>query len=249
MSSVSGWEMFARYAFPPNELGYCGPPDASVLLPGRGGGSAVARHARGFEGAWPYLQELAAAAGHADALDLDVVRNYWVGGPLLRRTDRARLVRRLHAGLPGQPTGLLDTLADSTEIPAHHSFHVLAVYPWVRFLDGDPATPLRILQSCRIRWGTVDSVDATHATICAAPLLFTDGTLRLGAPTPERVRWSRDGTSLAPRPRPGQTVAAHWDWICGPLDLDERRALAEATHATLDLVNAARLARPPSLPA
>ena len=26
--------LFARYAFPPNELGYCGPPDASVLLHG-----------------------------------------------------------------------------------------------------------------------------------------------------------------------------------------------------------------------
>ena len=31
----AGWELFARFAFPPNELGYCGPPDPSVLLAGR----------------------------------------------------------------------------------------------------------------------------------------------------------------------------------------------------------------------
>ena len=28
----TGATRFARYAFPPNELGHCGPDDASVLL-------------------------------------------------------------------------------------------------------------------------------------------------------------------------------------------------------------------------
>jgi hypothetical protein len=38
---------------------------------------------------------------------------------------------------------------------------------------------------------------------------------------------------------PGATVAAHWDWVCGSLSQENATALAEATQATLDLVNAA----------
>ncbi|MDQ3591509.1 MAG: DUF6390 family protein, partial [Actinomycetota bacterium] len=30
----SGAALFARYAFPPNELGYCGPEGSEVLLEG-----------------------------------------------------------------------------------------------------------------------------------------------------------------------------------------------------------------------
>ena len=59
---VEGRRLFAAYAFPPNELGYCGPPDSSVLLNGHGP-AAIDRHAKGFDGAWPYLDEIAAATG------------------------------------------------------------------------------------------------------------------------------------------------------------------------------------------
>jgi len=38
----------------------------------------------------------------------------------------------------------------------------------------------------------------------------------------------------------GETVAAHWDWICGPLADADCAALAAATQATLDLVNTTR---------
>jgi len=30
--AVSGAELFARYAYPPNELGYCGPGEPAALL-------------------------------------------------------------------------------------------------------------------------------------------------------------------------------------------------------------------------
>ena len=64
--------------------------------------------------------------------------------------------------------------------------------------------------------------------------------LRLGEPGVERVTWRKDGTSLAPAPLPGDTVAAHWDWLCGTLTEPETAALAAATQTTLDLVNDAR---------
>ena len=237
-TAQAGWELFARYAFPPNELGYCGPPDSSVLLRSHAPGE-IAEHAAGFDGAWPYLQEIADAVGTSDPLDAAVVRSYWIGGPELSAVDGAKLASRLRAAFEHQPTGVLDTVADAL---AHHSFHVFVVYPWVRFLDIDPSTPLRILQACRIRWGTVYSVAGEHVVIHSRPLRFDDGTLALGEATAESVRWSRDGTSLAPLPRPGDTVAAHWDWVCGSLDAGEVADLEHATVAALELVNTARAA-------
>lgn len=235
-TETPGWELFARYAFPPNELGYCGPPDSSVLLRG-GGHSEIAQHAAGFDGAWPYLEEIAAAVGARSPLETAVVRSYWIGGPQLAAVDGARLVRRLRAAFAGQPTGVLDSVHESAL--ANHSFHVFAVYPWVRFLDIDPATPLRILQACRIRWGTVLSVDDEHVVMSSRPLRFDTAELTLGDAIDESVRWSRGGTSLAPAPRAGDMVAAHWDWICGSLSADDVADLNDATAATLDVVNAA----------
>ena len=54
------------------------------------------------------------------------------------------------------------------------------------------------------------------------------------------MTWRKGGTTLAPAPVPGETVAAHWDWLCGTLTESETAALAAATQATLDLVNDAR---------
>ena len=173
----AGYTLFARYAFPPNELGYCGPADSDVLL--RGDNPAdVAAHAREFDGAWPYLRAIADAADTPDALGADIVRSYWVGGPLLDHVDPAALLDRLRGAFKGQVTGLLFDLAEPHGSLAHHSFHVLVVYPWVRFLDRDAATALKVLQDCRIRWGTVESVDDEHAQIMTNPLTFTDGALK-----------------------------------------------------------------------
>lgn len=232
-ASLHGWELFARFAFPPNELGYCGPPDATVLLPG-GDHDEIVGHAQGFDGAWPYLEEIAAAAGIDDPMDAEVVRSYWIGGSLLDTVDPGILVTRLRAVFAGQPTGLLDRV-DGHGL-AHHSFHVFVVYPWIRLLGRDPRTPLRILQACRIRWGMVDSVDDEHVVLLSRPLRFDGERLYLGDREPETVRWCRDNVALAPPPSKGDTVAAHWDWICGQLDEGEVAALATATASTLELV-------------
>jgi hypothetical protein len=235
----AGYSLFARYAFPPNELGYCGPADADVLLRADDP-TEVAAHAKAFDGAWPYLRAIADAASTVDALDADVVGSYWIGGPLLDRVDPAALLDRLRRAFEGQTSGLLGDLAEPKGVLAHHSFHVFVVYPWVRFLDRDPATSLQVLQDCRIRWGTVESLDGDHVVMASRPLTFEDGTVALGEPTAERVRWRRDGASLIAAPEPGDVVSAHWDWACGILTESETSALRDATQVTVDLVNDAR---------
>src|SRR3954466_9498087 len=115
----AGYALFAQYAFPPNELGYCGPADADVLLRADDP-SRVAAHAKAFDGAWPYLRAIADAAGIADALDADVVGSYWVGGELLNRVDPVALLDRLRTAFAGQVTGLLADLDRLARVLAHH---------------------------------------------------------------------------------------------------------------------------------
>jgi hypothetical protein len=225
-----GQALFGRYAYPPNELGYCGPVDG-------GGTSGLASHAKEFDGAWPYLAAIADAVGVSDALDEDVVSSYWVGGPSLDKVDPGQLLARLRAAFKGQVTGLLDEVPATAELLAHHSFHVFVVYPWVRFLRRDAATALQVMQDCRVRWGTVESAAGEHAVIASRPLQLDGDRLTLGQPQSETVRWRKGELSLAPAPAPGAIVSAHWDWVCATLSDTESTALATATQATLDLVN------------
>jgi hypothetical protein len=229
----TGHALFAQYAYPPNELGYCGPADG-------GGASGLAAHAKEFDGAWPYLAAIADAVGTPDPLDEDVVNSYWVGGPSLSKVDPAGLLTRLRTSFKGQVTGLLDAVHAAPGVLAHHSFHVFVVYPWIRFLDRDSATALRIMQDCRIRWGTVEAVEGEYAVITSRPLRLEDGALALGEPRPERAQWKKGELSLAPVPAPGSIVSAHWHWVCASLTADESTALESATQATLELVNTIR---------
>src|SRR6478736_4839314 len=92
LRAVPGPVLFARYAFPPNSHGYCGPPDNTAFLEMGSAGvvdAGMRLMARQFEGAWPYLELIAGAVGIPDPLDPRVVEAYWVGNGLLPRVGTA----------------------------------------------------------------------------------------------------------------------------------------------------------------
>ena len=127
---------------------------------------------------------------------------------MLIKVDPAELLRlAARRSFTGQVTGLLGGSRDCVGVLAHHSFHVFVVYPWVRFLDRDAATALGVMQDCRIRWGTVESVDGEHVVIASRPLTLRDGALSSANARPERVRWSKGDLSLIAAPVPGNTIA------------------------------------------
>ncbi len=229
--SVRGALLFARYAYPPNELGYCGPDGAAALLRGDAP-EEIARRARQFSGAWSYLEFIARAAGVTDPLDEAVVQAYWLGNELLDRVAPHELLTFLRPRFAGQDGG---TWHDAdTRAVAHHSFHVFEVYPWAAMLrrTGNPAA-VSVLDRCRIRTGVVRDVRGEAATVASRPLVLAGGVLAPGPPRDETVAWSVGGLSLLPGLRPGDRVALHWDWVCdvitpeqgGRLDAFERRQL------------------------
>ncbi len=213
MSAVAGPVLFARYAYPPNRLGYCGPTDDAAVLEYGVTGRVDERLrdlARQFTGAWPYLQLLARDSG-LDPLDRAVVEAYWLGNSLLDRYGAGK--------------------------SPHHSYHVFCVYPWLGLLGDGRGTDqaLRVLDQCRIRWGRVLAVSTSGAGLeVETRHLDWDGTrLTLGTPGPERV--TADGFLAGVAP--GDTVALHWDWVCGRLSPDQLAALEHYSAIHLALAN------------
>lgn len=220
----TGTALFSRYAHAPNALGFCGPPT------GLGGTAAQVRSAaRRFSGAWPYLQVLARLTGTADPLDARLVESYWLG-------------RDVGVDGPAFGAALLEIIGPragpywahlTPELLAgaapDHGFHVFAVYPWSRLLDAGTDHPRQVLDSCRIRWGTVLAVDGTGVRVESRRLARDGAALVLGPPTEEHVARTHVQVPVAP----GDVVALHWEYLCDRLDEDRVADLERSTDAQL----------------
>ncbi|WP_040790593.1 DUF6390 family protein [Nocardia paucivorans] len=238
-----GTRMFARFAYAPNHLGYCGPRDTAVL---RGGSAEQVRaSAREFTGAWPYLEVMARMTGIADPLDHRLVAAYWLGGGIGARLDRNEFAAELLAVIApaaGQYWRHLDVEIAGEAAP-NHCFHVFGVYPWSRLLGGATTdVPLRVLDDCRIGWGKVVAREDDEVLLESRQLGWDGRQLCLTEPRARRVPIRIDGYAAVPDAGPGDIVAIHWNHLCARLDSAQVRALAESTDCQLDLTNR-RLAR------
>jgi len=217
--SAEGALQFARYAYPPNELGYCGPEGARAMLQ-PGAQDDIAARARLFDGAWVYLEFLAEVLGTDDPLAAEVVETYWVGSDLLDRCRPGPLVDRLLDRFASQHGGTWRDAAARAR--PHHSFQVFEVYPWAAMLQAGlpPGPAVSVLDRCRIRTGVVQGLDGETVTVRTSLLGWDGAHLTPGSVVVEQARWSTDGLSLMDPPAVGDVVALHWDWVCEVLDAD-----------------------------
>lgn len=247
---VPGPLLFARFAYPPNELGLCG-PDAHRELLERADASVedgdLRRLAMAFEGAWPYLELIAHEHGIADPLDARVVEAYWIGNPFLRDVGIGAvgdsLEQRFRRAVSTRWPHLVE-LALAGARP-HHNFHVFCVYPWVGLLrTGATDHALHVLERCRIRPGRVLQVQGPEALVRTRPLTWDGARLGLGPPRVDPARVGDAGFHLDRRIACGDVVALHWDWACARLDERQARALRAETARQLAFVNALTLPAP-----
>lgn len=236
--------LFARYAFPPNELGYCGPSDSRQLLDYGTTGvvdRGLAALARQFDGAWPYLELIAGATGNPDPLDHRVVEAYWVGNALLDRVGVTALGNSMDERFRrhlGRQFSMLAEVALAGGVP-HHSFHVFSVYPWVGLLSADriAARALEVLDRCRIRWGKVDAVTGDQVLVRSRPLTWDGRHLGLGEPVAETARRAVDGNGFVDELAAGDWVSLHWDWVCDRLSPRQLADLRRYSLRQLDITN------------
>ncbi|HUF39679.1 MAG TPA: DUF6390 family protein, partial [Anaerolineales bacterium] len=181
--------LFARYAFMPNRLGYCGAGDERGLFESciaDRPSPELAGWAATFEGAYPYLALIAGANGLPDPLDPRVVEAYWIGNELLDGVS----LRPWHESLrerfgPRLSARTLDLVLGKVPAGArpHHSFHVIDVCR----RTGALAENLDVLDSCRIAWGQVAAEVNGQLDVSVRPMVFKDGLLALGEPEIRRV--------------------------------------------------------------
>jgi hypothetical protein len=244
VSRVSGPILFARYAYGPNRMGYCG-PDAVEELFGEGtsGGDerALRELARSFEGAWPYLELIAGANGLADPLDRRVVEAYWLGNALLDGVGPGQLARSLEGRFRPRlrPEGWrwLAGKPGLGAVPVH-AFHVLDVFPRIGLLrSGSIDGALEVMDACRIRWGRVLERDGEWLVASVVPLVMVDGRLALGAARPERVQAWRDGATFVDGVAPGDVISIHWSWACDRLTAAQLAGLVAWTSREIGIAN------------
>jgi hypothetical protein len=242
VTTFCGPTLFARFAYPPNVLGYCGTDDHAALLDYGASGvvdGGLTELARTFEGAWPYLELIAGSSAIADPLDARVVEAYWIGNSLLDHVPMTLMGSSLIDRFRRVAGRAWDRLAETVPAGAAptHAFHVFAVYPWVGLLrTGATDNALHVLDRCRIRWGQLLGCEGDTALVRSRPLVW-DGSLRLGPPEVESVVRATDGVGFVADLEPGDWVALHWEWVCDRLTPRQLRALRHHTAVHLDLVN------------
>ncbi len=235
--------LFARFAFPPNRLGLCG-PETGETLPDRVRSGRpdpeLVRIAQGFEGAYPYLELIASENGIADPLDARVVEAYWLGNGLLGHVGpRARhddLTERFRPRTQPREWRWLEAKADGVS-RVHHSFHVLEILPRIGLIRGGlPPDLTRVLERCLVRPGRVVTVGDETLDVALPPLDDRDGRLRLGVPVVTRLPFG-DGDGFGDTLRPGDNVAIHWDRVCGRLDERQVARLTAVTARNLEVAS------------
>ena len=244
LRQVPGPIRFARYAYGPNRLGYCGPEEVQELFEQATAGeedAALRALARQFEGAFPYLELIARSNGIADPLDERVVEAYWLGNGLLAGVPASRLgpslERRFRPRLRGDGWQWLATKPEAGAVPVH-AFHVLDVFPRLGLMrTGATDHVLEIMDSCRIRWGRVLERDGDWLVVSAVPIELTEGKLRLAPARVERIRGWLDGAGFVDDVIPGDVVSIHWDWACERLDRRRLSALRTWTGREIEIAN------------
>lgn len=236
-----GLQIFARYAYPPNERGYCGPEDHRALLEYRSAGTSdagLAQLARAFHGPWPYLKLMAERTGAGHPFSKRVVEAYWVGNELLDSVGTSDFGHTVEERFRPRVGSRWEAMAEA--IPggiAHHSFHVFVTYPWVGLLDSGRGEPLHILDRCRIRWGRVEAVMGDRALVQSRPLLWNGRQLSLGDPQSESATLTVGGLGFADPLQRGDWVSLHWDWVCDRLDRRQLHNLQKFSSRQLAMTN------------
>jgi hypothetical protein len=241
---IPGLLLFARYAYAPNRLGYCGPADHEALfgyLAENRVDEGLTRLSEQFAGAYPYLRLIAEANGIGDPFDRGVVEAYWVGNRMLERVGAASLFSSLRERFRPRMDArafswLTGSLGDGTR--PHHNFHVFDVYRRAGLLrDSRAKVAVERMDACRVSWGRVVAADGAEVVVQRAPLVLSGGKLALDAPVPVRVLRRADGRGYLDEFRPGEAVSIHWNWVCDRLDPHALRELVRVTRRAIAHAN------------
>jgi Family of unknown function (DUF6390) len=230
---MNGALLFARFAYPPNLIGHCGPEgdELAGYLEATEVDAGLSQIAGRFDGAWPYLDLIASERGGGDPLSLEVVESYWLGSTRVPFRPTADSLLDRFARRAGWRRLAATTVLEGAE--PTHAFHVFSVYPFLGLLRGGAGdVALSVLDQCRVSWGKVIETSAGLITVRSEPLVWDGNRLATGDPH-DRQYLPVPGL----RVNPGQWVALHWSRVCHPLDDANLGRLRRSQSRHLALAN------------
>jgi len=248
---------FAKYAYSPNKLKYCGPDDNRSIFEycvAKQSDAGLINLLKGFEGAFPYLQLIAKSNNILDSFDERVVEAYWVGNDLLNRVSTKDFYESIKNRFGKKiPADSLRWLLSKPPVGAkpHHSFHVLDVYTKTGLIRSGMKSPiLETINNCLIMWGEViqnakfKSQPASPSSIQGGndkskykiiirsnPIIMEKSKLAFGAP----IKLEVDCPFVCPQV--GDWVSLHWGNVCDILKPDEVANLKKWTNYHIKIAN------------
>lgn len=227
---MNGAELAARYAFPPNSLGYCGGRGfRDALLAGKA--SAIERGLKEFHVHYAYLRLIARENG-MKPFDRKVVEAFWLGNRLLGSVSTAALQRFIPGIIrnPARAARLCDGLPEG--ILPHHSFNPL----YINFAADSVPRSVENYDSCCVTWGRVLSVSGNAAAVRRHSIAQDAGGFRLEQKD-GTVRLERRGVRLAGKLRSGDLVSIHWGMAVQKLRAEDCEALKRYTMINIRACN------------
>jgi hypothetical protein len=222
----AGEFLHTKHAFPPNNLGNCGPDTKGRIL------NYLHNHANGidlqpaltkFEAAYPFVRMIAKSTGKVP-FDYQVAEAYWIGNSLLDRVEPAEFFEFSYGALSesrmnlGDKGGLSKVAAKSIfrkvgrDARPHHTFYVLGMYARSSIRSGSTGSKLvELMDSCRISWGRVLEAKKDTLLVNTPSLKLKDGKLSLSHPARKEIRYD----PLIPpfsEIRAGDWVTIHWNF-------------------------------------
>ena len=204
-----GLLLFARYAFMPNKLGFCGPNENQLIFE-----SVVKNKVRKnlekalyqFPGALLYLNKIAESSKINELFNKKIVEAYFLGNSNLEKVP----------------------------IRVNHQFHVFNLFPFTSKLK----RTLNNMDLCRISWGKVRRIFEDKLEVEYSPLIDKNGRLMLGKLRWGFVYYRLKNKSFVRNVKVGDIVSFHWQWACQILNPTQTKNLKKYTQYQLNLINA-----------
>jgi hypothetical protein len=227
-------QLAARFALPPNSLGYCGKDTAPAkfiecVIGGKCGG--VKKEMEKFIVLNPYLETLKEVTG-LPKFDYKNVEAYWLGNGELEKANLKHYQLLLeNFSKQGVPEWLVTELQEKLpkQFIPFHLFQVLHV--GVGRASGSVPYNLETINNCMVRWGTIQKFSNYHLTINICHLSKKNKRYEI---TWSEEKFEYRGDFLG-KVKVGNMVAVHWKQVVKKLTKKEVGNLELWTERTIEV--------------
>lgn len=237
---ADGLKLFCKFAFPPNELHYCGSKELPCLINEfLSGNSSLENSVRekipSFEMAFPYLS-LLAEKNKCSFLDEKIVEGYWIGNDLIKGINKSEL-EKVYFSLVNSnylnkeaAEEIISVLPEKTDL--HHSFHVFLFHS---LTDKTKAT-INFMDSCKISFGKIleKNEETKKLLVEYYPIVSVNDELFLGDLTEKEISFFPEWKQEI---KQGNLIAFHWNVFCTTITGEQFNELKKFTENSIKCIN------------